>query len=82
MDGNQKQCESSVILCCISYYIILTIFSAIWDHSSVLLLFSLWKDFENLYKNDRIRNDVVWKKITESLNEKGYKYTVKQVENK
>ncbi|KYM97842.1 hypothetical protein ALC62_11467 [Cyphomyrmex costatus] len=46
-----------------------------------MLLFSLRKD-DDLFKNDKIRNETVWKKIAESFKEKGYIYTVKQIENK
>nr|XP_012219694.1 PREDICTED: trihelix transcription factor GTL1-like [Linepithema humile] len=47
-----------------------------------MLLISLYKDHLTLFKNDKIRNEVVWKKIADCLKEKGYIYTAKQTENK
>ncbi|XP_020298477.1 trihelix transcription factor GTL1-like [Pseudomyrmex gracilis] len=53
-----------------------------WEHSAIMLLFYLYKDHLPLFKNDKIRNNIVWKKIGNCLKEKGYTYTVKQIENK
>jgi len=56
--------------------------SGTWEHPAIMLLFCLYKDHLALFKNDKIRNDTVWKKIADCLNEKGYTYTIKQIENK
>ncbi|XP_067216485.1 uncharacterized protein [Linepithema humile] len=56
--------------------------SATWEHPTIMLLISLYKDHLTLFKNDKIRNEVVWKKIADCLKEKGYIYTAKQTENK
>jgi len=55
---------------------------ATWEHSAIMLLFSLRKEHDNLFKNDKIKKDVAWKKIAEFFKEKGYSYTAKQIENK
>ncbi|XP_011690948.1 PREDICTED: trihelix transcription factor GTL1-like [Wasmannia auropunctata] len=55
---------------------------ATWEHAAIMLLFSLRKENDDLFKSDKIRNDVAWKKIAESFREKGYMYTTKQIENK
>jgi len=47
-----------------------------------MLLFSLRKEHDNFFKNDKIKKDVAWKKIAEFFKEKGYSYTAKQIENK
>ncbi|XP_036148167.1 trihelix transcription factor GTL1-like [Monomorium pharaonis] len=47
-----------------------------------MLLFSLRKEHNDLFKNDKIRKDIAWKKIAEFFKEKGYTYTAKQIENK
>lgn len=60
----------------------LFIFAAVWEHSAIMLLFSLWKDHTKLFQNDKVRNEIVWKRIAECFKEKGYLYTAKQVENK
>jgi len=46
-----------------------------------MLLFSLRKEHDNFFKNDKIKKDVAWKKIAEFFKEKGYSYTAKQIEN-
>lgn len=56
--------------------------SATWEHPAIKLLFCLYKDHLPLFKNDKLRNETVWKKIADCLKEKGYTYTVKQIENK
>lgn len=60
----------------------LFLFTATWERPAVMLLFSLRKEHTDLFKNDKVRKEVVWKKIAESFKEKGYKYIAKQIENK
>ncbi|XP_024878648.1 uncharacterized protein LOC112458984 [Temnothorax curvispinosus] len=56
--------------------------SGTWQNSAIKLIFCLYKDHLTLFKNDKIRNEIVWRKIGDGLKEKGYSYTIKQIENK
>lgn len=50
-----------------------------WEHLAIMLLFCLYKNHLALFKNDKIRNETIWRKIADCLKETDYTYTIKQM---
>ncbi|CAG9772108.1 unnamed protein product [Ceutorhynchus assimilis] len=53
-----------------------------WNRNGTLLLISLYKKYVPDFQNTKIRNYVVWKKISNDLRKENYNYSPKQVENR
>lgn len=53
-----------------------------WNRNAILSLIELFKENYNNFKSTSIKNEQVWNEITKKMNERGFKYTKAQIENK
>jgi len=53
-----------------------------WDRSAILSLIELFKRNYDNFKSTSIKNEHVWMEITNKMNERGFKFSKTQIENK
>lgn len=53
-----------------------------WPREAVLLLISLYKEFEEVLEDPKQRKKDIWKIITDKMTENGYNFTQNKVESK
>jgi len=54
----------------------------VWDDKAVKLLYSLYADNQDSFKNTSVKNNVVWDKIKMQMNVNGYNFTRTQIKDK
>jgi len=55
----------------------------VWDDKAVKLLYSLYADNQDSFKNTSVKNNVVWDKIKMQMNINGrYNFTKTQIKDK
>ncbi|XP_011883710.1 PREDICTED: uncharacterized protein LOC105570868 [Vollenhovia emeryi] len=56
--------------------------SATWNDKAIKLLFTLYKDHQDDFKNTAVKNDIVWDKIRTQMITDGYNFTKTQIKDK